>query len=275
MVRLAHGRDHQLDLAVGDRPRVEQQPPAAPPGRPRARPRRRSGAASAGSSATDRTVQFQQGQRAPADPGARPADPCARPGRLEPRAQALGPRRQLGLGRSQHGQHRDLAPPARSRCRRSVASSAASESLSIRRARASGWAAAALDRLGAARPAGRPAVRRGACRPSSRPAPRRPRPTARSVGSSARSLVERPRADVVDHRPPRGRTAPRSARRPRTRRSGSSTGGRASPRPRPPPEPARGSRPARVRLVVPTSISREPDWAITSGMRKPPPISTS
>ena len=30
----------------------------------------------------------------------------------------------------------------------------------------------------------------------------------------------------------------------------------------------------RVRLVVPTSMRRAPDWSITSGIRKLPPIST-
>ena len=99
-----------------------------------------------------------------------------------------------------------------SRCRRSVASSAASESLSIRSARARGWRRAAST--AAARPTSSPA-----CGPPSslspreaRPAPRPPRPSAarparrrarrarpsRRRRSRARRARTAPRSDVLD-----------------------------------------------------------------------------
>ena len=139
------------------------------------------------------------------------------------------------------------------------------------------------DRVGAARRSARPAGRRAACRPSSTRARRPPPPSAADAARRRAARIpagvgQHPGADVVDHRRRRARTAPRSATsstKPTvrkfdwcTRRIAPDRGARrAAARAR--------SRASRVRLVVPTSTSVAPDCAITSGIRKPPPISTS
>ena len=116
----------------------------------------------------------------------------------------------------------------------SVASSAASESLSIRSARARGCAARRRD--GVARPTSRPGLRAAeqlvARAADERRAGGDRAPDRRLVAErrdSAR-VGQHPGADVVDHRRRRARTAPRSGRPRRIRRRGSSTGARAGSR---------------------------------------------
>ncbi len=94
------------------------------------------------------------------------------------------------------------APPAPGRgAGAGVASSAASCSLSSRKRPRQRVAPAALDRLGARRAGSRPAARRAACRPSSRRGRRRRRRRRARSARRATSL-ERPGAEVVDHRDP-------------------------------------------------------------------------
>ena len=237
----ARSRPRGADGARGQRrpPR-----PSACAGRAAARPSamrattggspRRSAAASAPgsppSSATAGPGQLEQRQRPAADAGDRLDDgPAGRAASALARARAASPRRPSSIAST--GSSRRAS--AGSRCRRSVASSAASESLSIRSARASGCAAAGRD--GLARPTSRPA-----CGPPSSLSPLRGHERGagahraadgRLVGEEVEAVVgEDARADVVDDghaeraegldlRPPR-----------RSRRCGSSTGARGGSR---------------------------------------------
>ena len=175
----------------------------------------------------------------------------------------LRPRRQRRFVRGQHRQDRDLvaAPAADRGTGGSVASSAASESLSIRSARASGCRRAAatasrrpthqpglrspeqlVARAAHERRAGRHRIgnpRLAARHPAARhSAARHPQKQVRTKVTSVRTRLragagagerhaQPARADVVDHRHSQARTALAPARPRRTRRSGSSTGERA------------------------------------------------
>ena len=171
---------------------------------------------------------------------------------------------------------------AGSRYSRRVASSAASESLSIRSARASGCLRAAAT--ASRRPTSSPA-----CGPPSSLSPEQQtsaapalRPSA-SIGGSSPSdghragVGQHAGADVVDHRHAEPAQRLDRARPRRTRSCGSSTGARAGSRRR-----RRWRRRARARSPRAACgwscrprPAVAPDCAITSGIRKPPPISTS
>ena len=141
----------EVDLDLGDRARVEQHGVRRARA-PRSAGRRARSRACSSSAPTARGVTATTGPSSSssgsAPPPARPAartmrTVAAAPARL-PRCRRAAARRAPRApprGGAQHLQHRDVAAArSGSRCRRSVASSAASESLSIRTARASGCA---------------------------------------------------------------------------------------------------------------------------------------
>ena len=201
-------------------------------GSPRAqRGGERVGARRAGSSATAGPVQLEQRQRPAAD--ARDAvDDASR--RSRRRGAARGRARVAGVG-VEHREHRERAPRvARGRGRgASVASSAASESLSIRTARASGWRRQARDRRRAS-PTSSPACGPPRSLSPEKQTTRRAGAHRAAHGGSPASAVEvvgqHARADVVDDGDAERRTAPRSRPPRRSRPCGSSTGGRAGSR---------------------------------------------
>ena len=192
-------------------------------------PRQRVGAGAPGRRAHDRALELEQRQRAAADLRAASITPRRR----RPPARAARPAPQLRLGRRRASRSTGISRRARSgsRYRRSVASSAASDSLSIRTARASGWARQPLDRL-APRPTISPA-----CGPPSSLSPEK-QTSARAGRDRAahRRLVGQLRHAARRARPSRRRRSPARPSRaqrldlappPRTRRCGSSTGARA------------------------------------------------
>ena len=254
-----------------DAAQVEQQPAAldpadAPAGRRRAAAPRRS-------------RQRHGAPRAAPRPGAPPppTTAVARHG-LEPATPAAASRSASALGPPRAAPRRRRAAPPRSASpgRRSVASSAARVSLSTRSARASGCRRSRSTR--SARPSSSPAcgppsslsplaVTRSA--PAAQRARRRPaRPAAAGPARAARSRCRRRPGRRA--RPARATaTAAGEPRDDEVRRVHleHEAGLAARSRPR--------SRPACVRLVVPTSRSRAPVDVSRSGSRKPSPISTS
>ena len=184
---------------------------------------------------------------------------------------------QLLLAGSAASPRRDRARRPRSRWSRSVASSAASCSLSSRSARASGWRR--QRSTAAAGPARTPA-----CGP----------PSSLSAGEADESAPAATDAAPSGSSPigssgarSRGRRSAAARARRRARRGSASGDGlgeadgpevRLVDAQRAPPCPGRSrprSRSSRVRFVVPTSTRRAPDCARISGIRNEPPISTS
>ena len=274
----ARRRRHRVGLVVGQRARVEQQPPVgdAPDDR---RGRRRAGGSA--SASLDRAPR-RPAARAAAARRRRPCRPSPRrlrrrSARRRRRARAL----ELVGRRLEHPQHRELGARALgvAVAGASVASSAASESLSMRSARGERVAPARARSRRARRPERRPAGRRAACRRRSRraSAPAATRAAHRSARrDKQRELVGRARRSRRRRSP-----APASAQSASISTSSVKPSDaevrRVDAQDRPgvlARAPAR-SRRSRVRFVVPTSTSRAPDCATTSGMRKPPPISMS
>ena len=200
--------------------------------------------------------------------------------------QALGARGQLLLAGGQHPQHRDARAcrAAGSRCSRSVASSAASESLSIRTRARQRMRSQPLDRV--APPDDQPGLRAAEQLVAGEADDVRARRDAVArrglVGSSAAELVVRcestpePRSSITgsSRAAPSSQSSaiPTSSVKPIVRKFEAWT--RISAR-RVRADRAPRSRRARVRFVVPTSTSRAPDAARISGIRNEPPISTS
>ena len=235
--RAARGCDHVVELVVEDRPRVEQHAAVVDPGEHRrvGRPQR--------SALSSARVPPRSRARRPAPRARAAAARRPRPWRLRGHclglADAGGDRSRAGLERSSPTSSiasSGISRRARSGSRysRSVASSAASDSLSIRIARASGCRRAAATAVARFRPRAPPAGRRAACRPNSTRATHPP-------SASARSRARRRARAAPRHRPARpsrrrrsparrARTAPRSRPPRRTRRRGSSTGARGGSR---------------------------------------------
>ena len=161
-----------------------------------------------------------------------------------------------------------------SSCSASVPSRAASVSLSARSARCSGWRR--RRSTSSPRPTTIPA-----CGPPSSLSPEkqtRSEPAAMldaAVGSSPTSASEPEPRSSTSHRPASCATRARSSVvglcvKPTIRKFDWWTRRRSAVS-----ADARSKSTARVRFVVPTSTIRAPEWARTSGIRKPSPISTS
>ena len=252
-------------------PRGSGPPPAGrrPAGARRARPARRR------VSATRRARQLEQRQRAAADPAAArdhlgrrisAASRCGPRPRARPRRRraspAPGSRARARSGSRYSAQRRlerrqrELVEPQRPRQRVPLGP---------------------RDRLGASRPSAPPAGRPAACRPRSTPA-RRPRATERRTGGSSASSsrpsasTPEPTSSITGTPSSHSSSISTSSTKPSCAEVGRV---RAQDRAGRPARSRARSRRSRVRFVVPTSTSRAPACAITSGTRKPPPISTS
>ena len=250
-------RTSSSSRAVGDAPnsrvaRTQPRRAAGVGGRPGERaPRRPRGPAAAA-------------RRHPRRPALNDLPPVSRPARPPAPALHSPPARGASPATGTSGSARSVAGQPERR------PSAASESLSIRSARASD-APGTRDCVGPAddQPRLRPAEQLVAGAAGERPPAATER---RRGGSSARSGSERTRADVVDHRARRGAhsaSTSTSSTNPTVRKLDGGPQQRAVGR------RARARVADRVRFVVPTSTRRAPAWATTSGIRKPPPISTS
>ena len=197
--------------------------------------------------------------------------------------QPTRPRGQRRLVAVEHRQHRDLAPrplAGRGTAQRRL-ERGQRQLVDPQRPRQRVRAARPRPRR-RVRPAAPPAGRRAACRPSSRRARRRPRPTACSAGSSAErrdpgGVGEHARADVVDHR---HAEPAQLLDRDVLDEPDRAEVGRVHAQDRADRSPAlqralARSRPAACGWSCRPRPASAPDCAITSGIRKPPPISTS
>ena len=233
-------REPRRRSACADRAaRVRRGSARSPAGRRRAA-RRRSPSGSAGLSATAGPSSSSSGSAPPPTLAVARITSASRADLR--RASRRRAARSARSARVEHRQHGDLAPgPCRVAVQSSVASSAASDSLSIRSARASGCArAAATASCAPDEQAGLgPAEQLVARAADERRAGRDRAPQRRLVRQRRRSRWRRPARPSRRRRSParRARTAPRSRPPRRTRACGSSTGGRAGSR-RPGPAPA-------------------------------------
>ena len=227
-----------------------------------------------------RALELEQRQRAAADLARRrgrpsAAAPIASRSRSRPRGERPARRSRASPARVSR------AAPARGRGTASASPRAppATACRSAAPARAGG-ARRGRDRVGASDQQARPAVRRAACRPSSRPAPRPRRPSAerRLVGQRGDpgrvGSTPEPTSSITGTPSPHSSSIATSSTKPTERKFDGCTRriaptGRLRAR-----APAR-SRPAACGWSSPPRPASAPDWAITSGIRKPPPISTS